>query len=140
MLTRETPREIIEIGQPLSALHFLGHVSIVSYPVNGDFGEAIAEYLIVFGDGSRERVELRNGLNVARANQVYEGSRIDPIAIEAPVVVECAKDPDFNLSQVRYYRHVPTSSSRLVKEIQFRLAGDEERLPLLYALTIELDR
>jgi hypothetical protein len=139
VLSRSTSEVVIPIGRSVRAFHFLGHVSINGLPLWGRFGEPVAQYVIESEEGSAEMLELQNGIHIARQNAVFESTRIEPIAFEAPVVIRRAKDPDFSLLEIRYFRLKPQKPGGLVKHLRFKTETGDSFQPLLYALTIETD-
>ncbi len=93
MLTPEFAEVTIPVGWQCSKVHFLGQVTFPEgYPLRGQSGEAVAVYSIVDSHGASQDFPVRNGLEAAQANRIYQATRVDPIATEAQVALEFAKD------------------------------------------------
>lgn len=107
VLTPENPEIAIPIRHACRRLHILGQVTFGrGYPVNGTpdlsgkvpsgnpryFGDAIAEYTLHFAGDETRVLPVRNGIEVAHANRIFEASRILPIALSAPPALEYLKD------------------------------------------------
>jgi len=137
-LSLENREEIIPIGREVCMFHFFGQVSLNGCPSFGRFGEEIAEYIIEYEDGDRECIDLKNGVHFARSNLIYEGSRIEPIAFECPIVIKYIKNKDFAINSIRYFRYKPKKESTKVKNLYFRLTSGSDFYPFLYGITLEV--
>ncbi|HLV86205.1 MAG TPA: glycoside hydrolase family 2 TIM barrel-domain containing protein [Candidatus Sulfotelmatobacter sp.] len=92
VLTSDAPEVTIPIGRRCSKLHFLGQVTLPEgYPLHGRAGDAVATYSIV-GEKGTQDIPIRNGIEVAQANRIYEATRIDPIAKDAQPALLYKKD------------------------------------------------
>ena len=107
VLTPENPEIAIPIRHACRKLHILGQVTFGrGYPVNGTpdlsgkvpsgsplyFADAIAEYTLHFAGDEKRVLPVRNGIEVAHANRIFEASRILPIALSVPPALEYLKD------------------------------------------------
>lgn len=93
ILTTEVPEITIPIERQCSKLHILGQVTLpTGYPLHGRAGETVAVYSIVGANGASQDIPVRNGIEVAQANRIFEATRIDPVATEAQPALEFAKD------------------------------------------------
>jgi Glycosyl hydrolases family 2, TIM barrel domain/Glycosyl hydrolases family 2, sugar binding domain/Glycosyl hydrolases family 2 len=108
LLTPEDPEIAIPIRQSCSKLHILGQVTFgKGYPVAGIrdylsgnipsgkaqyFGDVVAEYSLQFARGETRVLPVRNGIEIAHANRIFEASRILPIAVSAQPALEYVKD------------------------------------------------
>ncbi len=128
---------VIPVGSPVRAFHVLGHVAVHAHPLVGSVGQRVAQYVIHYEDGAEETVDLLNAVHVARQNAVYEGTRIEPVAFDAPVVLREIRDPDYRHLELRYFRYVPRRTGVLVRSLRFATDTGDEFHPLLYALTVE---
>jgi len=61
------------------------------YPVLGKRGETIATYRITYSGGRERQMPVRNGIEAAQANLIYQATRIDPIATSAQRALEYKK-------------------------------------------------
>ena len=62
------------------------------YPLRGRAGETAAIYSIVGANGGSQDIPVRNGIEVAQANRIFEATRIDPVATGAQPALEFVKD------------------------------------------------
>ena len=131
------PAAVIAVGAPVRAFHALGHVAVHGHPLVGSVGQRVAQYIIRYDDGAEETVDLLNAVHLARQNAVYEGTRIEPVAFDAPVVLREVRDPDYRHLELRYYRLVPGRPGALIRSLRFATDSGDEFRPLLYALTVE---
>ncbi len=93
ILTPEVPEVVIPVGQECSRLHILGQVTLPSgFPTSGRRGELVATYRMLFSGGEEEEFSLRNGIEVAQANRIYEATRINPVVTAAQAALEFVKD------------------------------------------------
>ena len=107
VITPENPELFIPIGHVCSKLHILGQVTFArGFPINGTsdlsgkapsarplyFGDTVAEYTLRFSENGTRLLPVRNGIEVAHANRIFEASRISPVALSAPPALEYVKD------------------------------------------------
>src|SRR5579875_2390881 len=93
VLTPEVPEVVIPVGQDCARLHILGQVTLPSgFPITGRRGELVATYQLLFPGGEQEEFSIRSGIEVARANRIYEATRINPVATAAQPALEFVKD------------------------------------------------
>jgi len=93
VLTSATPEVTIPIGRKCSKVHFLGQVTIPNgYPLKGKSGETVAVYSVVGANGAAQDIPVRNGLEVAQSNRIYDATRIEPIATDAQPALLFRKD------------------------------------------------
>ncbi len=71
------------------------------YPVMHRFGDVAARLSALKQNGEREVRLLRHGLEVARQNRLFQGSRIEPLALETVPVFDWVADPDWDVRIVR---------------------------------------
>jgi hypothetical protein len=135
ILTSESPEISIPIGRSCSRLHFLGQATFPQgYPLRGSAGENVAVYSIVGANGASQDVPVRNGMELAQANCIYEATRIDPIAQEAQPALEFKKD--IVREQYRFFLwSVPVKAGR-VQSVRCRLNSGQPSLVIL-AITTE---
>lgn len=81
VLTPAFPEAEIPVGRNCTQVHFLGQVTWPGgFPLNGAAGDPVASYQLRYLNGQTKDVPLRAGFEVARANAIHEGTRIDPVA------------------------------------------------------------
>jgi hypothetical protein len=92
-LTPNFPEVEIPVHRVCSHLHFLGHVTWPGgFPASGAPGDAVATYQVRYQNGRTLDMPLRAGIEVASANAVHEGTRLDPIATSAQRAAWFIKD------------------------------------------------
>lgn len=93
-ITPDHPDLIIPVNRACSELYLLGNVTVLGgYPLQGKHGEVAAVLEKRFTGGRVERMPLRNGIEIARANTIDGATRIEPIATAAPRALLFQKDP-----------------------------------------------
>jgi hypothetical protein len=136
VLTSDVPEFTIPVGADCSRLHFLGQAMFpVGYPLEGRRGEIAATYTVRFAGGKTQQLPVRHGIEVAQANQVFESTRIDPIAVAAQPAAVYAKDLARELYQVRLWS-VPVGPGR-VESVHCQLNGPQPALTI-FAMTVEM--
>lgn len=73
------------------------------FPVMHRF-EDPALSLTLFGPTGTTTVCLRHGVHVARLNRLYQGSRIQPLAVDTEAWFDWVVDPDYDVRIVRVWR------------------------------------
>jgi len=135
ILTSYAPEVTIPIGRSCSKLHFLGQATFPQgYPLRGQAGATVAVYSIVGAQGAPQAVPVRNGMELAQANCIYDATRIDPIAQEAQPALEFKKDIVRELYRF-FLWSVPVKAGR-VQSVRCRLNSGEPSLAIL-AITTE---
>ena len=93
LLMRDTPEATLAIGQECERLHDWGQVKLpTGYHVLGKRGETVAIYRVRCSGGHEREIWVRNGIEVAQANTIYQATRIEPIATAAQPALEYVKD------------------------------------------------
>lgn len=135
ILTSDAPEVTIPIARNCSRLHFLGQATFPQgYPLNGQAGETAAVYSIVATSGASQDVPVRNGMELAQANRIYDATRIDPVAQEAQPALEFNKD--IVREQYRFFLwSLPVKAGR-VQSVRCRLNSGQPSLAIL-AITTE---
>ena len=135
LLTADTPEVTIPINQTFSILHILGQVSLpVGYPLSGDEGNIVASYSLKYSNGKTQTILVRNGIEVAQSNCIFEATRINPIATAAQPVAEYIKDIVRERYQLLLWS-VPVESQKIA-HLRCILNGQQSPLAL-FALTTE---
>lgn len=135
MLTPEVPEVVIPVGQDCTRLHILGQVTLPSgFPITGRRGEIVATYQMLFSGGEKEGFSVRNGIEVARANRIYEATRINPVATAAQPALEFVKDIVREHYQINLLT-IPVSKSKL-ESLRCTLHAPHPPLAI-FAVTVE---
>ncbi len=92
--TPEVPKLRIPIGRQCDYVYLLGNSTFPSgFPLQGQSGAVAGWIDIVYRNKAGDRVSLRNGKEVASANLIYNATRIEPLALDAPQALTFEKDP-----------------------------------------------
>ena len=135
VVTPEVPEIDIPVGAECVRLHFLGQVSLPGgFPISGQMGETVASYTIRYANGKVKEVPLRNGIEVAQSNMVFEATRVDPTATAAQRALVFVKDWTREHYQALLFS-VPVDGGK-VASISCKLSGQQSPL-LLFAITAE---
>ncbi len=135
MLTPEAPEATVPIGRDCVRLHILGQVTFPSgFPVAGRPGDLAATYHLRFAEGREVELPVRNGIEVAQANQIFEATRINPVATAAQPALEFVKDTAREHYRILLWT-IPLAGSRL-KSLRFTLHGGHPPLAI-FAITSE---
>jgi hypothetical protein len=83
----------IPLGRECGRMHILGQVTFpLGYPLLGKRGETIATYRLTYSKGGERLIPVRNGVEAAQSNLIYQATRIDPIATAAQRALLYIKD------------------------------------------------
>jgi hypothetical protein len=103
LLSPFSPRVRLEVQRQVSEIWLLGLGTITDgYPVSGKLGDRIVR-LVAAGQEHCQETWLCQGRHIARQNRLYQGSRIEPVTLDAPLLFEWVVDPDMEIRQVRVY-------------------------------------
>lgn len=136
VLTQEVPEFTIPMNRRCSKIHFLGQVTFpLGYPLHGQHGESVAVYSIVGANGASQDLPVRNGIETAQANRIYQATRVDPIATEAQAALDF--DKDIVREQYRFLLWSVTVKPGQVRSVRCRLNSGQPSLAIL-AITTEV--
>jgi hypothetical protein len=134
VLTQEVPELTIPIDQQCSKIHFLGQVTFpLGYPLLGHRGEAVAVYSIVGANGASQDLPIRNGIETAQANRIYQATRVDPIATDAQAALDF--DKDIVREQYRFLLWSVSVKLGRVRSVRCRLNSGQPSLVILAVTT-----
>ena len=166
ILSGTTPSVHIAVGKSASEIEFLGQVCFNSlahkpatgfaelpylsevfpsienpppfkgYPQAGAFGELAAEYVISYGDGSKESIALRNGIEIADYRMFFGLSWIDPIATDTERVISYKAAYGTKMYQMRLLSWRPKRTDLPIVSIDFNLKNPGYA-PMLSAITVQ---
>lgn len=98
-----TPEVRIPVGATVRRLTVVGLGDLnEGYPVMHRFGDP-ALVLTLTGPEPDLAVELRHGVHVARQNRLFQGSRIQPLAVKTREWFDWIVDPDYEVRIVRVW-------------------------------------
>jgi hypothetical protein len=103
LLSPLSSRIRLDVQRHVSEIWLLGLGAITDgYPVSGKLGDRVAR-LVAVGPEQSQETWLCQGQQIARQNRIYQGSRIEPVTLDAPLLFEWVVDPDLEIRQVRAY-------------------------------------
>jgi hypothetical protein len=103
LLSALSPSLRLDVRRHISEIWLMGLGTLTEgYPVLGNLGDKVLRIAVV-GPEQRQELVLRQGRHIARQNSVYQGSRINPVALDAPLAFEWVVDPDAEIRQVRVH-------------------------------------
>jgi len=136
VLLPEVPEVDIPVGKVCKRLHILGQISVpTGFPLEGEDGGIVAVYTIRYFGGMNQQVAVRNGREVARGNLIHLGTRIEPVATEAPPALLFVKDWRREQYQILLLS-IPTEGKKIAS-LNLKLNGDQQPLAI-FAITAEL--
>lgn len=126
----------VPVNMAANGLWIIGNVSMPKgYPISGDYGEAVAEYVVEYTDGSTEAHMMKNGEDFTTATALHGPSRIEPYAENAPRVARFRYEMAWE-HYVINARYISTDPQKAVKSLTLKNVGNGY-LPLFYGLTAE---
>jgi len=135
ILTPEAPQITIPLRGKAERLHILGQVSFgAGFPVVGGDGDTVGSYTFEFANGKKRQIPLRNGYEIAQAQMIRSGGRIDPTVTESQRALVFVK----HIAQEQYQillLSIPADGPDLVS-LHCQLNGEQPPLAL-FAITVE---
>lgn len=137
MLSKSTRQINIKINKQCSKVFFFGHVALpAAYPVKGEKGKEVARYILLYQDGTKDIITLRNGIEVTTANIIWGPSRLNPLAPNVYQALRLIVDPIFEVYLVNCFI-LKANDSKVLSDVYFELS-DDYYIPLLYGITLGL--
>lgn len=135
-VTPEATAINIPVGIACTRLHFLGQITLpTGYPLSGQAGEVVASYNILYGNGTKKEIPLRNGVEVARGNMISGSTRFNPVAFQAQRALNFTKDIAREDYQVLLFS--VSTEGQMVSSVTCTLRSQQVSL-LIFAITAEL--
>jgi hypothetical protein len=101
LLSPLSPHARLDVHRQISEVWMLGLGTLTEgFPVAGRLNDDVVRASVV-AQALSASLRLRQGRHVARQNILYQGSRINPVTIEARPIFEWIVDPDAEIRQVR---------------------------------------
>lgn len=145
ILCAQTPlRDVPDIVRPKETLVFAGvgkakKVSVIGltsvangYPLGGAYGETVCHMSIVYKNGHRQVVELKNGIHITTVFGLMGSSRIDPIAEQSHRFAMFGYDKNFERYVINRL-DIDTEFDEEIQSVEFTLEN-EQYLPLVYGV------
>ncbi|HLW79850.1 MAG TPA: hypothetical protein VKU44_09660, partial [Terriglobia bacterium] len=135
MLTSQIPEITIPVNLECARVHILGQVTFPDgFPVSAARGEALGSCTLRYASGGVQEIPVRHGIEAARANLIYDATRIDPVATAAERALEFEKDLPREHYQVLLWT-VPARRGELAG-LHYRLLPGQPAFAL-FAVTAE---
>jgi beta-glucuronidase len=135
ILTPEAPQVTIPLTGKVERLHILGQVTFgAGFPVVGKDGDTVGSYTIEFANGNKREIPLRNGYEIAQAQMIRSGGRIDPTVTESQRALVFVKDIAREQYQILLLS-IPADGPDLVS-LHCQLNGEQPPLAI-FAITAE---
>ncbi|MGH9342519.1 MAG: hypothetical protein ACRD19_01970, partial [Terriglobia bacterium] len=135
VLTPEVPEITIPLNLACVRLHILGQVTLPEgFPLTGQEGGVVASYRLRYANGKQQEISVRNGYEVAQANLIYAGSRINPVAAAAQRALVFVKDVAREHYQALLWP-VPVEKG-MIESLHCKLEGQQPALAI-FAITAE---
>ena len=126
----------IPLGTSADEICFIGNVSMPKgFPIGGVFGEEAATLTLVYEDGEKQTLPLRNGKEICTAAGWYGPSRINPVATGAQRAIRFINDMDREHYVANLFR-IPTSKKSNLKCITVDGVSEGYHL-LLYGISFK---
>ena len=104
---------------------------INGYPLGGKYGEDVCEMTIVYKNGHKQSITLKNGIHITTAFALNGSSRIDPVAEKAKRFIKFGYDKNYEVYVMNRLR-IKTESGE-IERVEFTLKN-EDYLPLIYGI------
>lgn len=128
---------IIPINEECRELHLVGNVSMPKgWPINGEYGELAAKYVVTYTDGTETVFPMRNGFEITTATAQYGPSRINPVSAKCPRVLYWHYDFDWE-HYIANHCILPIDGKKKVLSLKLQDAGNDYDV-LFYGITIAL--
>ncbi|TVY05680.1 glycoside hydrolase family 2 protein [Paenibacillus cremeus] len=127
------------VNEMVSEVFFFGHVTYCEgYPALGKYGDPVMNYEFVYEDGGTDLFELKNGIDFSSASMLCDGSRMNPISVNAFRVIELTYEQDWEHYQI-CWQTCSINPTKKLNRIKMQLVGPGETLftPLVYGITVK---
>lgn len=137
---RDVP-DLVKSNEPLvfegcrkaKKISVIGLTSILNgYPLGGTYGEVVCKMTIVYGNGYKQTVDLKNGVHLTTVFGLNGSSRIDPIAEQSRRFALFGYDKNFERYVVNRL-DIDTELDEEIQRVEFTLEN-EQYLPLVYGV------
>jgi hypothetical protein len=128
---------VVKINQKVEKLYVIGQAGLFdAYPFYKPRGEVMGKYVLLYADGSKTEIPLRNGIEICSILGIQAVSRLDPRATNTKRVLKVVHDENYGI----YYINslvLDTKADVALKELQIH-ACDELCTIALYGITVQL--
>ncbi len=125
---------VIPVNKTAKELYIIGNTSMPKgYPVECDYGDKVAEYIIEYADGNEDRFVAVNGEDLTTATMLHGSSRINPVASNCTRAITFSYDKNFEWYLVNV-KKIEVNSEREIKNIRIHSLDSSYNL-LIYGIT-----
>ncbi|MCX7796941.1 MAG: hypothetical protein N2380_10570, partial [bacterium] len=125
----------IGIGEKVKKLFVFGHTTLPSgYPLKGNLGEEIARYILVYRDGEKVDILLRNGMEFTTSNLIWSSSRLNPVASRVKQALKITIDPAYEIYVINLFT-IDVNESKILNNLECELINPYF-IPLFYGITL----
>lgn len=125
---------VISVNKEASQLIIIGNTSMPKgYPVESNFGDRVAEYVVEYADGTEDRFEIINGEELTTATMLHGSSRINPVAANCNRAITFSYDKNFEQYLVNT-RKLEVNPQKQIKNIRIHSLDSSYNL-LIYGIT-----
>jgi hypothetical protein len=104
LLSPLAPRARLTVQRHISEIWLMGLGTLGDgYPLAGQVGDRVLR-LVARGLDIGHDVWLCHGHHIARQNTLFQGSRIEPVTLDAKLFFEWVADPDHDVRQIRVFK------------------------------------
>ncbi len=126
---------IIPINDTADEIYIAGNTSMpVGFPIESEYGDNVAEYIIEYTDGSRELHTMQNGYDFTTATLLHGSSRINPVSAKSPRVIEFSYDKNWEQYIVNL-GILKADKTKTIQNLRMRCTN-KNFFPLLYGISI----
>lgn len=128
---------VINVNETVSELIIIGNTSMPKgFPVESNFGDKVAEYIIEYADGSADIFTAVNGEDLSTATMLHGSSRINPVAANCNRAITFSYDKNFEQYLVNVKR-LTVNPQKKIKNIRIHILDSSYNL-LIYGITAVL--
>ncbi len=126
---------VIPVNDNIQEIFVIGNTSMpVGFPIESEYGEEVAEYIIEYADGTTDIHKMKNGYDITTATLLHGSSRINPIAANSQRIITFSYDKNWE----QYLINLGCIKTDICKEIKcIRMCCiNKNFFPLLYGISI----
>ncbi len=125
---------VVGVNKSASQLIIVGNTSMPKgYPVESNFGDRVAEYIIEYTDGTKDIFDVVNGEDLTTATMLHGSSRINPVASNCNRAITFSYDKNFEQYLVNI-RKLDVNAQKEIKNIRIHRLDSSYNL-LVYGIT-----
>lgn len=127
---------VVPVNEKAKEVYIIGNTSMpVGFPVESEYGEEVAKYIIEYEDGECEEHIMLNGYDITTATMLHGSSRINPVSKNSQRVITFSYDKNWEQYLVNL-KGIKTDENKTIKNIRLSCL-DKKFHPLLYGISIK---